>query len=214
MLEDYEALFRQVFGLSSKGLCKREVYTRLCRASSFDGGTKIVWLDKETGRVCLQVSAKGLSITGVDDRRYWNHIPTEESRFHTVAYLQQTWWFQAQGEIEFPFPPGEYGIFFRLQLCQASRPFGRRVCNTKHVHGWDKKPVQFQLWASGGGQSSASKCCFLEAPGKWVNYLPCGWLQCHPGPRDQHKGQVLCDTDRLHTHQGRPLSRLRIDSPL
>ncbi|KAE9590175.1 putative phloem protein [Lupinus albus] len=28
----------------------------------------------------MSLSAKGLSITGIDDRRYWNHIPSEESR--------------------------------------------------------------------------------------------------------------------------------------
>jgi hypothetical protein len=40
-----------------------------------------VWIDKGTGKLCLAISAsKGLSITGVDDRRYWNYIVTEESR--------------------------------------------------------------------------------------------------------------------------------------
>ncbi|KAF4370159.1 hypothetical protein F8388_007300 [Cannabis sativa] len=39
-----------------------------------------VWLDKTTGGVCLSVASKGLSITRIDDRRYWKYIPTEESR--------------------------------------------------------------------------------------------------------------------------------------
>lgn len=38
------------------------------------------WLDKSTGGVCLSISSRGLAITGIDDRRYWNHTPTEESR--------------------------------------------------------------------------------------------------------------------------------------
>jgi hypothetical protein len=38
------------------------------------------WLDRVTGRVCLAISARGMAITGIDDRRYWNWIPTEESR--------------------------------------------------------------------------------------------------------------------------------------
>ncbi|PKI41418.1 F-box protein PP2-A12-like [Punica granatum] len=166
--ENYAALFQQMFDRPVDGLGKRQLYTRLCQACTFDGGTKKVWLDKETSRVCLNICAKGLAITGIDDRRYWNHVPTDESRFQTVAYLQQTWWFEVEGEIEFPFPPGTYSVFFRLQLGQTSRRFGRRVCNTEHVHGWDKKPVRFQLWAS-EGQSSASQC-FLRAPGKWVHY--------------------------------------------
>lgn len=39
-----------------------------------------LWLDRGTGRVCMSISAKGLVITGIDDRRYWTWVPTEESR--------------------------------------------------------------------------------------------------------------------------------------
>ncbi|KAJ6962497.1 hypothetical protein NC652_001224 [Populus alba x Populus x berolinensis] len=204
---NYEDLIERVFGegLEDK-LCKREVYTRLCRANTFDDGTKKAWLDKRTGGVCLSIASKGLAITGIDDRRYWNHIPTEESRlagqvqvdpsiflsnffkelclikyelggymigpsrgnFNSVAYLQQIWWFEVDGQFEFPFPAGTYGLFFRLQLGRAAKRFGRRICNTEHVHGWDIKPVQFQLWTSDGQHASSQ--CFLDDPGKWNLY--------------------------------------------
>ena len=39
-----------------------------------------VWLDRVTGRICMSISAKGMLITGIEDRRYWNWVPTEESR--------------------------------------------------------------------------------------------------------------------------------------
>lgn len=39
-----------------------------------------VWLDRVTGKVCMSISAKAMTINGIDDRRYWNWIPTEESR--------------------------------------------------------------------------------------------------------------------------------------
>jgi len=39
-----------------------------------------VWLDRVTGRVCMSISAKAMSITGIDDRRYWTWVRTEESR--------------------------------------------------------------------------------------------------------------------------------------
>ncbi|KAK3429126.1 hypothetical protein EUGRSUZ_E00534 [Eucalyptus grandis] len=169
--ENYGVLVEKVLGggrVVGNGLSKREMYTRLCRANVFDGGTKRVWLDKCTSRVCISIASKGLAITGIDDRRYWSHIPTEESRFGTVAYLQQTWWFQVEGEMEFPFPAGSYSVFFRIQLGRAQRKFGRRICNSEHVHGWDKKPVRFQLWTSDG--QCASSQCFLGEPGKWMNY--------------------------------------------
>ncbi|KAF5734469.1 F-box protein PP2-A12-like [Tripterygium wilfordii] len=165
---NYPILIDKVVGDLPRKLGRREIYERLCKVNTFDGGTKKSWLDKSTGDVCLSISSKGLAITGIDDRRYWNHIPSEESRFSRVAYLQQIWWFEVDGEVEFPFPPGTYSVFFRLQLGRASKRFGRQICNTEHVHGWDKKPVRFQLSTS-DGQNTASQC-FLDDPGKWNHY--------------------------------------------
>ncbi|KAL3498779.1 hypothetical protein ACH5RR_041511 [Cinchona calisaya] len=150
----------------SKDLCKRDIYSRLCTPKSFDGGTKEVWLDKSTGKFCLSISCNGLVITGIDDRRYWSRLQTEESRFSSVAYLQQTWWFEVDGEVEFPFQADSYSLFFRLQLGRTSKRFGRRVCNTEHVHGWDVKPVQFQLSTSDGQKASTQ--CYMNEPGKWI----------------------------------------------
>ncbi|XP_049355847.1 F-box protein PP2-A13-like [Solanum verrucosum] len=165
---NYELLIDRVFGgvddFSNK-LCKRDIYARLCRPSYFDGGSKKVWLDKGTGRVCLSISANGLAITGIDDRRYWSRIETDESRFQSIAYLQQIWWVEVGGEVDFPFPAGSYSIFYRLQVGRSSRRFGRRICNSEHVHGWDKKPVQFQLSTSDGQQATTQ--CYMKEPGKW-----------------------------------------------
>ncbi|KAL1060635.1 hypothetical protein V6Z11_1Z082600 [Gossypium hirsutum] len=133
----------------------------LCRPNTFDGGTKKVWLHKSTGGVCMSISSKGLQITGIDDRRYWNHIPTNESRFHSIAYLRQIWWFEVNGEVEFPFPVGTYSVFFRLQLGRAWG-FGRGICDPEQVHGWDIKPVRFQLWTS-GDKHSTWECSLSEA---------------------------------------------------
>ncbi|XP_068650013.1 F-box protein PP2-A13-like [Aristolochia californica] len=165
---NYRLLFEKLCGDDPDKFGKREIYARLCRPTSFEGGTKEAWLEKWKGGICLSIASKALSITGIDDRRYWNYIPTEESRFHTVAYLQQIWWFEVDGEVEFPFPAGRYSVFFRLQLGRASKKLGRRVCNSEHVHGWDKKPVRFQLSTSDGQHSSSQ--CYLEEPGYWIHY--------------------------------------------
>lgn len=165
---NYRLVARKVFGDFPENSSKKEIYAKLARPNSVDGDAKRAWLDKSTGRMCLSISSKGLAITGIDDRRYWSHIPSDESRFHTVAYLQQIWWFEVDGEVEFLFPPGNYSLCFRLQLGRPSRKFGRRVCNSEHVHGWDIKPVQFQLWTS-NDQYAASQC-FLDDPGKWIHH--------------------------------------------
>ncbi|XP_074317263.1 F-box protein PP2-A12-like [Silene latifolia] len=148
--------------------CKKDIYASLSQFNSLDNGTKKVWLDKNTGGMCMAISAKGLSITGIDDRRYWKQIPTEESRFSTVAYLQQIWWFEVTGEVEFPFPVGSYSVFFRLHLGKTTKKFGRRLCNTEQIHGWDVKPVHFQLSTSEGERTVSQ--CSLESPGKWLHY--------------------------------------------
>lgn len=89
-------------------------------------------------------------------------------RFNTVAYLQQTWWFQVDGEIDFCFPAGTYSLFYRVFLGRPSQRFGWRTCDTSHVHGWDKKPVRFELSTSCGQQ--AIKQCYLLQQENWVHY--------------------------------------------
>ncbi|XWS77103.1 hypothetical protein CRYUN_Cryun01aG0233700 [Craigia yunnanensis] len=149
-------------------LHKKELYAWLCTPNPFDAGKKEIWLDKKTGGVCLSISSKALTITGIDDRRYWSHISTEESRYPTVAYLQQIWWIEVDGELEFQFPIGTYCLFFRLQLGKSSKRRGRRVCNTEHIHGWAIKPARFKLTTS-DGQHAVSQC-YLDNPGKWALY--------------------------------------------
>ncbi|KAG1362310.1 putative F-box protein [Cocos nucifera] len=69
-------------------LSKKEIYARLCRPNPFDGGTKEFWLEKCKGGLCMSISSKAMLITGIDDRRYWNYIPTEESR---LLVMENCW---------------------------------------------------------------------------------------------------------------------------
>lgn len=32
----------------------------------------------------MSISAKGMAITGIEDRRYWNWLPTDESRLVSI----------------------------------------------------------------------------------------------------------------------------------
>ncbi|KAL8196221.1 hypothetical protein R6Q57_025221 [Mikania cordata] len=168
--KNYDLITSRVFDDNSfcSILCKKDIYARLSSPTSIDGGTKKVWLDKGTGKACVLISSSGLAITGIDDRRHWSWISTGESRFCSVAYLQQIWWFQVDGEVEFPFPCGTYTLYFRLHLGRSGRRFGRRVCNSDHIHGWDIKPVKFQLSTS-DGQKAISQC-YLSDPGTWNLY--------------------------------------------
>jgi len=45
-----------------------------CRLQEF-------WILKNKGGLCISISSKAMTITGIDDRRYWSHLATEESRY-------------------------------------------------------------------------------------------------------------------------------------
>ncbi|CAN6233968.1 unnamed protein product [Urochloa humidicola] len=149
---------------------KKEIYARLCRPTRFDAGIKEFWILKNKGGLCISISSKAMTITGIDDRRYWSHLDTEESRFHSVAYLQQIWWLEVDGELEFCFPPGSYSLFFHLHLGQPYRRMGRRLCATEHVHGWDVTPTQFQLSTSDEQQATSEYYLHLHEQGGWKLY--------------------------------------------
>lgn len=89
-------------------------------------------------------------------------------RFHSVAYLQQIWWLEVGGELDFCFPAGSYSLFFRLHLGRAHRRMGRRVCGTELIHGWDARPTRFQLSTSDEQQATSEY--YLDGPGSWILY--------------------------------------------
>ncbi|XP_074319653.1 F-box protein PP2-A11 [Silene latifolia] len=166
---NYEVIVSKLCSECSKGVSKKDVYHMLCGPIRFDAGTKEMWMERKSGKMFMSISWKGLRITGINDRRYWSHIPTDESRFHSVAYLHQIWWLEAEGEVEFNFPAGDYSLVFRLRLGKSSKRLGMRVGNyVDKVHGWNIKPVRFQLSASNGQHSSCE--CFLKEVGTWKNY--------------------------------------------
>jgi hypothetical protein len=210
--ENYRHLIGYVEGSGEEGrrrrrrAGKKEIYARLSRPVTFDDGTKEFWLEKSKGRVCMALSSKALVITGIDDRRYWTHMPTTESRFQSVAYLQQIWWFEVVGELDFSFPVGTYSLYFRIHLGKFSKRFGRRVCSSEHIHGWDKKPVRFQLSTS-DGQNALSQC-YLDEPGSWVLYHAGDFVASKPGEALKLKFS-MAQIDCTHTKGG-----LCIDSVL
>ncbi|KAH9328333.1 hypothetical protein KI387_000441, partial [Taxus chinensis] len=81
----YQEMLSKVPLAKGRFLMKKEIYALLCKPISLENGTKEVWLDKATGGVCLAISARAMSITGIDDHRYWRWIPCEESSLKAVS---------------------------------------------------------------------------------------------------------------------------------
>lgn len=165
---NYDLLVRKLFDESPSRVSNKEIYSWFSKPIRFHAGTKEIWLERNSGKMCMAISWKGLRITGIDDCRYWSHIPTQQSRFNAIAYLKKVWWLEVGGEVELHFPTGKYSIFFRLQVGKPSRIFGRRICSTDQVHGWDIKPVSFQLSASNGQRCVTQS--YLKLVGNWVCY--------------------------------------------
>ncbi|CAN6285951.1 unnamed protein product [Urochloa humidicola] len=166
--DNYDHLLRFVDDAKEGEMGKKDIFARLSKPVPFDGGKREFWLEKSGGGICVALSSKALVITGIDDRRYWVNMPTTESRFHSIAYLQQIWWFEVVGEVDFCFPAGTYSLYFRLHLGKSSTRFGRRICSSDQIHGWEKKPVRFQFSTS-DGQHAVSQC-YLDEPGSWILY--------------------------------------------
>ena len=120
-------------------------------------------------------------------------------RFQTVAYLQQIWWLEVVGELDFQFPAGTYSLFFRLHLGKATKRLGRRVHNPEHIRGWDIKPVKFQLTTS-DGQHSVSQC-FLVNPGNWAHYRAGNFVIEQPNESTKIKFSMT-QIDCTHTKGG------------
>ncbi|XP_059296275.1 F-box protein PP2-A15-like isoform X1 [Lycium ferocissimum] len=133
-----------------EGLSKKGIFALLSGPVTFDNDYKEVWLDRVSGRICMSISSKAMSITSSEDRRHWNWFQTDESRFQVVAYCQQVWWFEVSGTVNFPFPPDIYTLTFRIHIGKFLKRLGRRVSNFEHTHGWDLGPVRFELSTSDG----------------------------------------------------------------
>ncbi|KAK4759565.1 hypothetical protein SAY87_022696 [Trapa incisa] len=101
------------------------------------------------------------------------------------------WWFEVDGTIKFPLPAGIYTVTFRLHLGKFSKRMGWRVCGFEHTHGWDIKPVRFELFTT-DGQEASFECC-LDEMGQneingnhkrrcWIDYRVGEFIVSHPEP--------------------------------
>lgn len=131
-----------------------------------------------------------------------------------MAYLQQIWWLEVVGEIDFVFPAGTYSLYFRLHLGKPSSSSNRRdhhrKCseskNSTAIHGWDRKPVRFQLSTSSSAVSQQSQCYLLDQPGSWVLYHAGDFVSPEQGHGQEQKPMKLkfsmAQIDCTHTKGG------------
>ncbi|KAG2261627.1 hypothetical protein Bca4012_013663 [Brassica carinata] len=93
---EYESLVPSSRNVSSK----KKLYLALCdEPVLIDDGTKSFWLEKASGKKCIMLSAKNISIIWGDDPRYWEWVTIPEARFKSVAKLLWVCWFEIRGRV-------------------------------------------------------------------------------------------------------------------
>ncbi|KAI9074069.1 hypothetical protein K1719_043961 [Acacia pycnantha] len=97
---DLQHLVAQSSSPNLNSLTKKQLYLHLCdHPFLLAGNTMSFSLDKESGKKCYMIGARGLWIPWADDLRYWRYASFEESRFPEVPVLHQVWWLEAKGTI-------------------------------------------------------------------------------------------------------------------
>ncbi|CAN6462043.1 unnamed protein product [Victoria cruziana] len=114
---------------------KRELFFGLCSSPVLiDSERKSFSLDRSSGKKCFMLSARELSISWGDDRRYWRWISLPESRFPEVAELLDVCWLYIRGKISTVdlSPSTRYAAYFVFR-------------HTDNSYGFDLAPVELSI---------------------------------------------------------------------
>ncbi|KAA0058305.1 F-box protein PP2-B10-like isoform X1 [Cucumis melo var. makuwa] len=79
---------------------KKEIFFSLCNSPLLiDNAKKSLSLDKQSGKKCLMLGARDLSIVWDDTSVYWTWESHPESRFGEVVVIFKAWWLEIRGKI-------------------------------------------------------------------------------------------------------------------
>ncbi|XP_061992814.1 putative F-box protein PP2-B12 [Rosa rugosa] len=120
--QDYEQIISQSPSSSSlNSMSKKNLYFRLCsHPIIISNGNMSFALEKQSGKKCYMVCARGLTIAWGDTPAYWHWITLPHSRFAEVAELKLVWWLDIKACIETKdLSPGTtYAAYLVYQLSQ------------------------------------------------------------------------------------------------
>ncbi|KAG0576754.1 hypothetical protein KC19_5G105400 [Ceratodon purpureus] len=169
---------------------KKEVFDHLCNFPLvFEKKTQGFWLDRETGGVCLSISAKGITIIWSTTPEYWDWFHDPNSLFPEVARLKHVCWFEAKGEIKWSLPPGKYTFSWRLFL-------------DHQLSGWRQAPATFNL--SKNEEEFFQRKCYIDQSHEYSRRqvgdftLPTfrdvenGWREYDVGEFEVEEGEDSC----------------------
>ncbi|XP_068319056.1 F-box protein PP2-B15-like [Pyrus communis] len=102
----------------------KDLFMKLCSPNLIDGGDKMFFIEKSTGKKCYMLSARDLSITWGSHPLYWTWRPCLESRFAEVAELRTIWWLEICGttNTQMLSPKTAYGAYLIIKI--GNRAYG------------------------------------------------------------------------------------------
>ncbi|KAM1144559.1 hypothetical protein FF1_033345 [Malus domestica] len=102
----------------------KDLFMKLCSPNLIDGGDKMFFVEKSTGKKCYMLSARDLSISWGSHPLYWTWRPCLQSRFAEVAELRTIWWLEICGTTNTQMLSQKtvYGAYLIIKI--ANRAYG------------------------------------------------------------------------------------------
>ncbi|CAL1402809.1 unnamed protein product [Linum trigynum] len=118
-------------------LSKKELYLRLCDNPVIINSNQNMSfaLERQSGKKCYMVGARGLAIIWGDTPTYWTWTNLPESRFREVAELRYVWWFDIKGRIgtRMLSPATNYAAYLVFKFARNRKGFSPKAMDLR-VH--------------------------------------------------------------------------------
>ncbi|CAK9329819.1 unnamed protein product [Citrullus colocynthis] len=144
---------------------KKEIFFSLCdNPVLIDDGNKSLSLEKWSGKKCIMLGARDLSVVWGDTPFYWVWKHRPDSRFAEVAVLLNVWWLEIRGRISCRMlsPKTTYAVYFVFKM--------RR----RNYYGFDIDPADATVGILGTENQRKSVCLdpYLKNPRPRYDNVP------------------------------------------
>ncbi|KAK1592112.1 hypothetical protein Q3G72_019735 [Acer saccharum] len=138
---DYQQIISNLVSPSSSlsSLSKKDLYLHLCHNPILiNNGTMSFSLEKESGKKCYMVGARGLTVVWGETPAYWIWPSLPESRFSEVCELNYVWWLNVKGTIDTKIlsPNTTYAVYFVFSSAKSN-------------HGLQTRPIELSVHFEG-----------------------------------------------------------------
>ncbi|KAK0608012.1 hypothetical protein LWI29_024098 [Acer saccharum] len=199
---DYQQIISNLVSPSSSlsSLSKKDLYLHLCHNPILiNNGTMSFSLEKESGKKCYMVGARGLTVVWGETPAYWIWPSLPESRFSEVCELNYVWWLNVKGTIDTKIlsPNTTYAVYFVFSSAKSN-------------HGLQTRPIELSVHFE-GSEGPQRRRVFLNPPEDMPRLTPDrgdGWSEIDMGGFFNENGDdgtvvsTLFDFDQFNIKRG------------